>query len=392
MRGRADNGKDLVIARDYISRGFRSRAEQLVELELGPRAEQEIASELQAEVKAERWTGLDRALQGLADDGAGVADLRPGSPEPRDPELRKLLIGRAQTLEGLGLADRLAPAVWSLKPGAQETLRDLAERGDIIKTMHRAMSGGPGRAQTDFAIEDTPTAPVLGRLVERGLHDELRGEAYAVIDAVDGSVHHLRFNDLDATGDTPEGGIVETRGWRSDNGGRQRMALVGRSDLNLETQIGASGATWLDRLQLAKTQAPLSMGGFGAEVREALDRRADHLVAEGLATRNGRRVTFARDLLKTLRERELDAAAARVETETGLLRRNSAEGDRISGTYRRRLDLASGRFAMVDSGLGFELVPWKPQLERHLGQTVTGTMTPGGGIDWSLGRKRGLGI
>lgn len=47
---------------------------------------------------------------------------------------------------------------------------------------------------------------------------------------------------------------------------------------------------------------------------------------------------------------------------------------------------------MVDSGLGFELVPWKPQLERHLGQTVTGTMTPGGGIDWSLGRKRGLGI
>ena len=170
------------------------------------------------------------------------------------------------------------------------------------------------------------------------------------------------------------------------------MALVGRSDLNLETQIGASGATWLDRLQLAKTQAPLSMGGFGAEVREALDRRADHLVAEGLATRNGRRVTFARDLLKTLRERELDAAAARVETETGLLRRNSAEGDRISGTYRRRLDLASGRFAMVDDGLGFELVPWKPQLERHLGQTVTGTMTPGGGIDWSLGRKRGLGI
>ena len=392
VRGRADNGKDLVIARDYISRGFRSRAEQLVELELGPRTEREIASGLQAEVKAERWTGLDRALQGLADDGAGVADLRPGSPEPRDPELRKLLIGRAQTLERLGLADRLAPAVWSLKPGAQETLRDLAERGDIIKTMHRAMSGGPGRAQTDFAIEDTPTAPVLGRLVERGLHDELRGEAYAVIDAVDGSVHHLRFNDLDATGDTPEGGIVETRVWRSDNGGRQRMALVGRSDLNLETQIGASGATWLDRLQLAKTQAPLSMGGFGAEVREALDRRADHLVAEGLATRNGRRVTFARDLLKTLRERELDAAAARVETETGLLRRNSAEGDRISGTYRRRLDLASGRFAMVDSGLGFELVPWKPQLERHLGQTVTGTMTPGGGIDWSLGRKRGLGI
>lgn len=392
VRGRADDGKDLVIARDYISQGLRGRAEQLVELELGPRTEQEIAAGLQAEVTAERWTGLDRALQGLADDGAGVADLRPGSPEPRDPELRKLLIGRAQTLERFGLADRIAPAVWSLKPGAEQTMRELSMRGDIIKTMHRAMADGPQRAHTDFAIEDTPGVPVLGRLVARGLHDELSGEAYAVIDAVDGRVHHLRFPDLDATGDTPEGGIVETRIWRSDDGGRQRMALVGRSDLNLEAQIGANGATWLDRLQLAKDRAPLSMGGFGANVRDALDKRAEHLVAEGLATRNGRRITFARNLLQTLRERELDAAAARFEAETGLPRRQSAEGERIAGTYRQRLDLASGRFAMVDDGLGFELVPWKPQLERHLSQTVAGTMTPGGGIDWSLGRKRGLSL
>lgn len=392
VRGRAENGKDLVISRDYISRGLRGRAETLVELELGPRSEREIAAGLQAEVTAERWTGLDRTLQGLADDGAGVADLRPGSPEPRDPELRSLLIGRAQTLDRLGLADRLAPAVWSLKPDAEQTLRDLAERGDIIKTMHRAMRSGRERAQADFAIEAAPEAPVLGRLVERGLHNELSGEAYAVIDAVDGRVHHLRFHDLDATGDTPEGGIVETRVWRSGDSGRQRIALVGRSDLNLEAQIGANGSTWLDRLQLAKDRAPLSMGGFGAEVREALERRGDHLVAEGLATKNGRRITFARDLLKTLRERELDAAAANLEAETGLPRRNSAEGERIAGTYRKRLDLASGRFAMVDDGLGFELVPWKPQLERHLSQTVSGTMTPGGGIDWSLGRKRGLSL
>ncbi|WP_424993394.1 relaxase/mobilization nuclease domain-containing protein [Oceaniradius stylonematis] len=392
VRGRAENGKDLVISRDYISRGLRGHAEKLVELELGPRNEREIAAGLQAEVTAERWTGLDRALQGLADDGAGVADLRPGSPEPRDPELRSLLIGRAQTLERLGLADRLDPAVWSLKPGAEQTLRDLAERGDIIKTMHRAMASGPSRAQTDFAIEAAPDTPVLGRLVERGLHDELRGESYAVIDAVDGRVHHLRFHDLDAAGDTPEGGIVETRVWRSGDSDRQRMALVGRSDLNLENQIGANGATWLDRLQLARDHAPLSMDGFGAEVREALDRRGDHLVAEGLATRNGRRITFARDLLKTLRDRELDATAAKIVAETGLPRRKPAEGERIAGTYRQRLDLASGRFAMIDDGLGFELVPWKPQLERHLSQSVSGTMTPGGGIDWSLGRKRGLSL
>ena len=70
----------------------------------------------------------------------------------------------------------------------------------------------------------------------------------------------------------------------------------------------------------------------------------------------------------------------------------SSEGETVAGTYRQRLDLASGRFAMIDNGMGFELVPWKPQLDKHLGQTLSGCVTAGGGIDWSLGRKRGLSI
>jgi len=391
VRGRADDGKDLVISRDYISRGFRARAEQLVELELGPRTVREIAAGLDAEIGAERWTGLDRALRALADDNAGLADLRPGSPEPRDPEMRRRLIGRAQTLERFGLADRQAPAVWSLKPGLEQTLREMADRGDIIRTMHRAL-GGPDRAPADFAMHTMPAEPILGRLVERGLHDELSGEAYAVVDAVDGRVHHLRFTDIEATGDTPPGGIVETRTWSPTEGGRVRLALVGRSDLSLEAQLDADGATWLDRLALARTRAPLSHGGFGAEVRAALERRAGHLVAEGVATRTGRGITFARDLLTTLRKRELDAAAAKLQAETGLAFRTSAEGESVAGIYRQRLDLASGRFAMLDDGMGFELVPWKPQLDQHLGQHIAGTVTSSGGIDWTLGRKRGLGI
>ncbi|MBO6756388.1 MAG: DUF3363 domain-containing protein [Roseibium sp.] len=392
VRGRADDGKDLVISRDYISRGFRARAEELVTLELGPRTAREIAAGLDAEVKAGRWTGLDKALRSLADENAGVADLRPGSPEPRDPDLRQRLIGRAQTLERLGVAEKLAPAVWTLKPGAEDTLRHLAIRGDIIKTMHRAMSGGAERPLADFAIQSEPSEPILGRLVDRGLHDELKGEAYAVIDGVDGRVHHLRFSDLDMTGDTPVGGIVESRSWTSREGGRPRLSLVGRSDLTLDAQVTADGATWLDRLQLARERAPLSAHGFGAEVSVALERRIDHLEAEGLATRQGGRVSFSRDLLKTLRERDLAASAATLEAETGLKRQKSSEGETVAGVYRQRLDLASGRFAMLDNGLGFELVPWKPQLEKHLGQSVTGTMTPGGGVDWSLGRKRGLTI
>ena len=60
------------------------------------------------------------------------------------------------------------------------------------------------------------------------------------------------------------------------------------------------------------------------------------------------------------------------------------------GIYRQRVTLASGRFAMIDDGLGFQLVPWRPALEQRLGQQVSGTLTPGGGIDWSFQRRRGL--
>jgi type IV secretory pathway VirD2 relaxase len=392
VRGKADDGRDLVISRDYISRGFRARAEDLVQMELGPRSQRQISHALETQVTAERWTDLDRCLRSLADDHAGIADLRRGTPEPRDPELRRLMIGRAQTLERLGLAGQIAPAVWVLKPNAEDTLRELGMRGDIIKRMHRAMGADRDREAGDFAIEGTPAAPILGRLVERGFHDDHKGTGYAIIDGVDGRVHHLRFQDLHATGDTPQGGIVETRLWTGKTDGKPLLSLVGRSDLSLGAQIEADGATWLDRLHLARDRAPLSGAGFGAEVRQALERRAEHLVAQGLARRQGGRVTFTRDLLATLRNRELDSVARVLSAQTGLPRYKPTEGEPVAGTFQQRLDLASGRFAMIDDGLGFSLVPWTPQLEHHLGQTVTGTMTPGGGIDWSLGRKRGLSL
>ena len=391
VRGRADDGQDLVVSRDYISKGFRARAAERVTLELGPRSEQEIRAGLENEVGAERWTSLDRSLRDISDEGGGIADLRPGGAS-EDPELRRLMLGRAAKLERLGLAEQVGSAQWTLKPGLEPALRDLAIRGDIIKTMHRAMSGAGSEPDVArFALHgDQPAEPVLGRLVERGLHDELKGTAYAVIDGVDGRTHHLVFSDLEMTGDAKPGAIVESRAY-DDAAGRKRLSLATRSDLAIEAQISAAGATWLDRQLLAKESA-LSSGGFGAELRQAMDRRIDHLVEQDLARRQGQRVIFARDLLNTLRRRELDEVTARLSAETGLAHRPSAEGEHVSGVYRQRVTLASGRFAMIDDGLGFQLVPWRPALEQRLGQQVSGTLIPGGGIDWSFQLKRGLGL
>lgn len=391
IRGRADDGQDLVISREYISRGFRDRAAERVTLELGPRSEREIRTALEREVGSDRWTSLDRALRDISDECGGVADLRPG-PDAEDPELRGLLLGRAAKLERLGLADPVGPACWTLKPGLEPALRQLGIRGDIIKTMHQAVSaGGHEPDVSSFALHgEEPSDPVLGRLVKRGLDDELKGTAYAIVAGVDGRTHHLRFSDLEMTGDASAGAIVEARSY-DDTNGRRRLSLATRSDLSIEAQATASGATWLDRQLLAK-DPPLSGGGFGAELRQAMEARVDHLAAEGLAHRQGQRVIFARDLLATLRRRELDDAAAKLSAETGLAYQPAAEGERVSGVYRQRVTLASGRFAMIDDGLSFQLVPWRPALEKELGREVRGVMAPGGNVEWSLGRKRGLGL
>ena len=389
IRGRADDGENLVISRAYISHGFRDRAAERITLELGPRSELEMRSALEREVEAERWTGLDRALRDAVDDGAGVADLRPGG-TGEDPELRRLMLGRAAKLERLGLAERVAPACWTLKSNIEQTLRDLGIRGDIIKTMHRAMtSAGREPNVSEFALHgESPAVPVLGRLVARGLHDELQGSAYAIVEGVDGRTHHLRFSDLEMTGDAKPGAIVEARAYE-DAEGRQRLSLAIRSDLAIEAQVTATGATWLDR-QLLVREPAVSHGGFGAELRDTMDRRLDHLVEEGLAQRQGQRIVFVRDLLDTLRRRELAEAVSRLSEETGLAHHPSAEGEHVSGVYRHRVTLASGRFAMIDNGLGFELVPWRPALEQQLGKHVGGVMMPDGRVDWNFGRQRGL--
>ena len=232
---------------------------------------------------------------------------------------------------------------------------------------------------------------MVGRLVARGLDDELKGSAFVVIDGIDGRAHHVGLPCLDAAGDSALGSIVELRQFE-DAAGRPQLAIAVRSDLAIDTQVAAQGATWLDRQLVAKEPIVLSENGFGAEVREAMSARIDHHVEEGLARRQGQRVVFGRDLLDTLRRRELEAAAARLAVETGLAYQPVSGGECVAGIYRQRVTLASGRFAMIDDGLGFSLVPWSPSLEHQLGKQVSGITMPGGVVDWSFGRKRGLGI
>ncbi|PZR34109.1 DUF3363 domain-containing protein [Caulobacter segnis] len=385
IRGVGDDGRDLVIDPDYMTRGLRQRAEALVSLELGPRTPEELAASLDREVEADRWTSLDRALQKqIADDG--LIDLRPEAGSAKGAEQRRL-IGRVQHLKRLGLAED-HQGHWRLAEHLEPRLRALGERGDIIKTLHRAFQDAD-RDLADLRIQaEDLEAPIMGRLVDRGLHDELTGRAYVVVDGLDGRLHHFRFRDLGATGDTPVDGLVEIR-TRHVEGGKPVLDLVHRADLPLERQVQASGATWLDRQLVVPDPAPLADHGFGREVRDAIEQRRAQLQAQGLADRHGRPRP---GLIAKLRANELQRTAVNVAAETGASWEQVKPGDEVAGIYRRRLDLISGRFAMIDDGMGFQLVPWTRALEERLGQEVKGTMSLGGGVDWALGRKRGIGL
>jgi hypothetical protein len=391
VRGVRDDGQDLVISRDYIKEGMRDRARDLITQELGPRTDLDIRRSLESQIEAERWTQLDRQL--VRDAGkTGVIDVAPAPGQQPDAySVEK--VGRLRKLERMGLASEIGPGQWMIDDKAEPALRELGERTDIIKRMHRALTErGIERGSADYVLAaESIDAPIIGRLVARGLDDELKGTAYAVVDGVDGRTHHIKLADLDAAGDSAPGSIVELRKF-DDARGQRRVALAVRSDLDLGAQVTASGATWLDRQAIAREPAAMSEGGFGAEVRQAMEQRADRLVGEGLAERQGRRVIFTRNLIDNLRRRELDAVAEKLAAETGQPFKPAVNGEYVAGAYRQRLALASGRFAMIDDGLGFQLVPWSPSLEKQLGKHVSGVARGDGGVDWSFGRKRGLGL
>ena len=463
VRGKDHLGADLVIARDYLTSGMRERAAELVDLDLGPRSIREIEQALRAEVEQERLTSIDRALlRGIGTDRVVAAD----GPTLLDQTLRS---GRLSKLARLGLAEPIGAGRWRLAHGFDETLKAMGERVDIIRTMQRAFTQRSlDRPATDQAIYDPASeiaAPLVGRVVARGLADEHADRHYLIIDATDGRSHYVAIGKGNAIEPTPAGAIVrieprqaEVRGVdrtvaevAAANDGRydidahlrhdptatqdfaethvRRLESLRRagagvardpagiwtvapdhldrvaahekamlrdrpvavellSDLPLDRLVDADAATWLDREVLADAPTLVRDAGFGREVQAAQTRRGQWLVAQGLAEEGAGAVSYGPDLLSTLQRRELLRVAGQLSEELALPFGESAPGARIEGLYRRRIDLASGRFAVIERSRDFTLVPWRPVLEPRIGKPVSGVMRDSG-VSWSLGRGRG---
>lgn len=204
VRGRADDGKDLVIARNYITHGFRGRAEERATLELGERRELEIARSRMREATQERFTSIDRELQEL--NAGGVVTLS----EPRtvyDRFRSKLFMARLRTLEAMQLARRDRDG-WRLSPAMEETLRGMGRRGDIIRSMERAVGDRLSLHHLrDFAGETAPLR-LIGRVIGSGAADDAHERRFLALDGADGNQWHVEV-ELKPGAMPPEGAIVE---------------------------------------------------------------------------------------------------------------------------------------------------------------------------------------
>ncbi|QNA83774.1 relaxase/mobilization nuclease and DUF3363 domain-containing protein [Sphingomonas sp. So64.6b] len=155
----------------------------------------------------------------------------------------------------------------------------------------------------------------------------------------------------------------------------------------LSKLVEADAATWLDRSLVSAEPLPLREAAFGAEVRDAQDRRRQWLIAQGLAEESQGATRYRPDLLATLQRRELLRVAGQLSEELDLPFAETRNGARIEGIVRRRIDLVSGRFALIEKSREFTLVPWRTVLEGQIGKPVSGILR-GDVVNWSTGRGR----
>jgi len=137
IRGVRDDGKNLIIPREYISHGMRDAAEHLATLELGPLAQIDVAKKLALEVHKERFTKLDRDLLDKA--VSQIVDVSAKLSEGMNWQQR-FEKGRVKTLAKLGLAEKVGFGTWRFDDNLERTLRRLGDRGDIIKAYHKALT------------------------------------------------------------------------------------------------------------------------------------------------------------------------------------------------------------------------------------------------------------
>ena len=452
IRGRDARMRDVVIARDYLTRGLRAAAEDLATQRLGPRRTLEIAEVRSREVSLDRWTGLDREIEAKLEGARIDVPEASGSRARFD---RSMQVGRLRHLETLGLARPAGPLAWEMREGWQQQLKRAGQRGDIIRMLAAEYSG---REQGVRFVEDLGSEAdrVMGTVKAYGPEDELRDTRYLLIEDFDGRVWHVPSGAADMTAPPRPGAVVELS---------KAAAIARPADRAIAAVADAAGGVWSEEIHLRHDP------GSSPDYRLSLKRRLEALRRDGIGERLGtgewridegfveraagydarraggirlavlswvpleqqvglnaetwldgidpggargakllgelrqQRQAWLRqqgllgagddqltaDQRARLRSLELGRRTAMLAAQSSRTALALQPGDTFDGKLEGHLDLASGRMAIIGNAKQFALVPWRDALGRQIGRELNIRQTATGLI-WSLGTERGRGL
>ena len=228
MSGRRDDGRDLVIPREYLSHGMRERAGAILTRDLGLQTAQELEAKLSAGISERRVTGIDRVLARQVRE-TGRVDLG------QVRRHREHYQARLRFLESHGMAEPIGGTIWQVSSGLTDRLAALERRDVVAARIEQAVSvAGLERVAALPDEQERSPRSVIGKLLVIERNDELSDRSHAIIDGLDGRVHHYELGSSHTSGLAP-GDFVQAK---------PRARVASEMDHVIEDVANAYGGTY----------------------------------------------------------------------------------------------------------------------------------------------------
>ncbi len=134
LRGVRDDGRDLLIPRDFIQHGFRNAARDAATERLGERTRDDGRRALQREALTHAPTRLDALIAAQLDDNGRIRIATLTAPNG-SVEMTDALKTRARELRNLGLAQKERRNLLRFEVGWRDTLKLMADHLDSRRTL-----------------------------------------------------------------------------------------------------------------------------------------------------------------------------------------------------------------------------------------------------------------
>lgn len=246
VRGVNDRGQDLVIGQDYIKEGFRRRAQEVATELLGERSLEEIQKSQEREVDALRVTSLDRFMAQHAGDSRTI-DVRAKVNFGKSIFYEGLIKGRLRFLAAAGLAAEQPPGIYVVRENYQDELSKIAQKNEAVKRLYGKVSAGLDDLSV-YSLKAGEGVSVTGRIVDKGIMDELYDRKYVVVQDMAAKLHFVPVGEAKAYDAIQMGSLVALKA------GDQS---TGKADYNIKMVADMNGGIYnadLHRAYVAKEQ------------------------------------------------------------------------------------------------------------------------------------------